>query len=168
MPLAAVAGSSFGKYFLHGLAFAVLFFIVGIAWVLITVVLVICGLFLGLAIGVVLFFVFMGYVNSFVTEALWFPVKTGFLSCLGHGFLLFLVFIPLNLIILAIQAFVTPNLAVSFIVFLVTAPISGFLAKGVAGLWRVEPSQVPVAPPPPVPGVDSESAAILSHDYTRK
>ena len=51
MRLPSTAGRDFGKYFLHGVAFAGLFFFVGLAWAAITVVLVVCGLFIGLAIA---------------------------------------------------------------------------------------------------------------------
>ena len=147
-------GSNFVKYFAHGLAFAILFLIVGLVWVVLFVLLVICGLWLGLILALVLFFVLMGYVNAFITESLWFPVRTGFLACLGHGFLLFLALLPVNGVVLAIHYLVTPDFLVSFLIFLVTAPVAGFLAKSVGGLWRVYPQDVlpfgtwPPGPPP--------------------
>lgn len=167
MPLAGTAGRNFGKYFLHGIAFSLIFLVVGIAWAVITVLLVVCGLFLGLAIALVLLFVLMGYVNSFVTEALWFPVRTASLTCLGHGLLLFLALLPLNLIVLGVQAFVTPNILVALVIFVATAPIAGFLAKSVASLWRTEAPPAVVAPPPII-GVDPAMARVQSYEYSRR
>ncbi len=133
----------FVKYTGHGLAFSLLFLIVGLVWSVIFFVLVICGFLIGLVIGIVLFFVFMGYVNSIVTEVLWFPMRTGFLSCLGHGFLLFLALLPINLVLFGVQLVVQPGLPVALVLFLATSPLVGVIAKFVARIW-----EQPVAAPP--------------------
>lgn len=126
-----------GKYALHGLAFAVLFFVVAVAWAVALVLLVVCGLYLGLILGFVLLFVIMGYLNATLTTMLWFPVRTGFVTNLEHGVLLFLALLPVNLAVLAVQLFVTSNPVVLFGIFLVTTPILGILAKAVAGVWQI-------------------------------
>ncbi len=149
-----------GKYTLHGLAFAALFLIVSFAWAGIFLVLVVCGLFIGLAIGIVLYFVFMGYVNSIVTETLWFNVRTGFVTCLGHGFLLFLALLPLNLLYLGLQAFVTQDLLVLVLIYLATTPIAGVIAKAVAGLWEVRPPPWPTEAPPPAEEAPPDLSAL--------
>ncbi len=149
-----------GKYTLHGLAFAALFLIVGVVWAGILLVLVVCGLFIGLAIGIVLYFVLMGYVNSFITETLWFNVRTGFVACLGHGFLLFLALVPLNLLYLGLQAFVTQDLLVLVPIYLATTPIAGVIAKAVAGLWEVRPPPWPTEAPPPVEEAPPDLSAL--------
>ncbi len=161
MPLSDSPGRRFAKYFAHGLAFGLLFLVVGVAWAFRVAVLVVCGLYLGLAIGIVLFFVFVGYVNVMVTEALWFPVRTGFLTCLGHGLLLCLALVPVNAIVLGVQAYVTPDLMASLGLYAAMAPITGLLAKAIAGIWRFIPSErdgnleaaplIDVTRPPPRP-----------------
>lgn len=134
----------FGKYTAHGLAFAILFLIVGVAWAAIFLVLAICGFLIGIAIGLVLYFVLMGYVNSIVTEVLWFPVKTGLVTCLGHGFLLFLALLPVNLVLFGVQLVVRPDLLVTLMLFVASSPLAGAIAKLVARIW-----EMPRAPPMP-------------------
>ncbi len=136
-------GKEVVRYFVHGLAFAVLFLIVGVAWAFLLLFLVVCGLWIGLAIGLVLFFALMGYVNALLTWFLWFPVRMGFVSVLGHGLLLFLAFLPLNLLVLGVHQLVTPDLLVSLAIFLVTAPVFGYLAKLVAAVWEVHAYDLP-------------------------
>ncbi len=140
-----------GKCAAHGLAFSAIFFLLSIAWAALLVILVVCGLYLGLAIGIVLLFVFMGYVNAFVSEALWFRVRTGFVPCLGHGFLLFLALLPVNLTVVAVQALVTPDPLVSLLLFVALSPVTGLFAKKVAGLWEVRPSALAPSPTPAAP-----------------
>lgn len=159
--LAAAAPTSgvreFGKYMAHGLAFSILFLIVGVVWSVIFLLLVVCGFIIGLVIGIVLFFVFMGYVNSIVTEVLWFPVRTGFLTCLGHGLVLFLALLPLNLVLFGVQLVVRPDLLAVLVLFLATSPLVGAIAKFVARIWEAPRVVPPVAvmtapaeaPPPP-------------------
>ncbi len=156
------------KYFEHGLAFSILFFLLYVGWAGLTLVLVACGLFLGLAIGLVLFFAFTGYVNAFVTQSLWFPVRTGFWTCLGHGFLLFLALAPVNLAVLGIRYLATPSLGLSLILFIATAPLTGFIAKAVGSRYEVS-SRTPPGLGSLPPGLGEEaSAPPSSFDYPRK
>lgn len=156
----AAIGRDLAKYFVHGLAFAILFLIVAVVWVVAFAILVIFGLWIGLIIGFVLFFALMGYVNAFITLLLWFPVRMGFLSVLGHGLLLFVALLPVNLVVLAVRLFVAPDLLISFGIFLVSAPILGVVAKRVAEVWEVHPEdeavfgEMPGEPPTDEPRSD--------------
>ncbi len=143
-------------YFAHGLALGLLFFAVGTAWAFPLSTLLVGGIFFGIVIGVGVFLAVLGYLNTIVVEGLWFPVRTGFLTCLGHGFLLFVALLPLNLFVVAVQAYVTRAPVVSLLVFVAAAPLNGFLGKAVAAGWRIPrfavaragPQETPVPPPP--------------------
>ncbi len=158
-------GWDVAKYFVHGLALGVLFLIVGAAWTFVIVLLVICGLWIGLATGLVLFFVLIGYLNGYVAWLLWFPVRTGFVPTLGHGVLLFLALLPLNLVVLGVHLLVTPDLLVSLGIFIVTAPAFGYVAKRVAGVWEIRSYDVArFGELPPGPSSEGEAAPLVEDD----
>lgn len=122
------------KYFIHGIAFSLLFLVLGFVWVLIFALLVGLGSFIGLILGFGLLFLLIGFLNSEITKWLWFDVKTETLSLLFHGLVLFLALLPIDLVFLGMYlAFpYPPFLIVRFL--LQTIPY-GFIAKKVAGLW---------------------------------
>lgn len=79
-------------YFLHGLSFSILYFVLGIGWAFLLALLVIAGLFIGFIIGCVVLFFIIGWLNSFLTEVFWdIPGKTDWKNLLAHGFALFFV-----------------------------------------------------------------------------
>lgn len=141
------------KYFVHGLLLNVLMVLAGLLWVVPALLLVVCGLWIGLIIAFVLLLVIYGYVNAFVTGFLWFPVETGFLKCLLHGLLLvlasLLVAFPLALLgvgftwagaqlTLFFFAFPLPNPLVLAAWFVFGSIVEGWLGMHVAEIWRVE------------------------------
>ena len=65
------------RYFVHGIAFSMLFFVLAIVWVFAFAVLSFIGAVIGLVIGIVLLFLLVGFANSVVTSVLWFKVKFG-------------------------------------------------------------------------------------------
>jgi len=82
------------KYFLHGLAFSVIFLLLALVWAFILAILVVTGLVIGLIIGLILLLFIIGGLNSFLTDFIWsIPIKTGWKSLLGHGFVLFIALI---------------------------------------------------------------------------
>jgi hypothetical protein len=63
------------RYFVHGLAFSLMFLVLAIVWVFLLIILVGIGFFIGLIIGLGLLFLIIGGLNSFITSLLWFEVK---------------------------------------------------------------------------------------------
>ena len=86
-----------GKYFLHGIIFAAIDTAAIIFWAFLLVTLVFFGFVIGLIIGFILFFFFIGYVNSGITGMIWhIDVRTDWRSVFGHGLTLFIVFLIVN------------------------------------------------------------------------
>jgi len=126
------------KYFLHGLAFSVIFLVLAFVWAFILVILVLIGWLVGLIIGVIVLFFLIGGLNSFLTDFIWsIPIKTKWTSLLGHGFLLFIALIFAHIPALLISLSV-PSLATTIVLLIVNAFVDGFVAKNVAAIWKVE------------------------------
>lgn len=126
------------KYFLHGLAYSLLMLVLVFVWALILLILTMLGAIIGLIIGVILLFFIMGFLNSFLTLYIWsIPVKMQLTSLLGHGFLLFIALIVVNVPAMMINLSV-PGLATSIVLFIAYAFIDGFVSKYVALIWREE------------------------------
>ncbi len=126
------------KYFLHGIAFSVLFLLLGIGWAVILVILVSLGFIIGLLIGLVLLFLIVGYLNSFITSLLWFEVKRGFWDLLFHGVVLFIILLIVNAIFSLAPNLAVPGMATTVVSFIITSFLYGFVAKKVAGWWESE------------------------------
>ena len=124
------------KYFMHGLLFSVLYLILVFVWALILVVLVAAGAFIGLIIGFVILMFIVGGLNSFLTDILWFPVKTSWKNTLAHGIVLFIVLLIANVIIVTLPTSVLPSVATSVITFIIATFVDGYAAKNVAGMWK--------------------------------
>jgi len=126
------------KYFLHGLAFSVIFLLLAFVWAFILAILVVTGLVIGLIIGLILLLFIIGGLNSFLTGFIWsIPIKTGWKSLLGHGFVLFIALIIVHVPAI-IMSSIVPNLATTIVLFIVYALIDGFVAKNVATYWEEE------------------------------
>ncbi len=126
------------KYFLHGIAFSVLFLLLGIGWAVILLILVSLGFIIGLLIGLVLLFLIVGYLNSFITSLLWFEVKRGFWDLLFHGVVLFIILLIVNAIFSLAPNLAVPGMATTVVSFIITSFLYGFVAKKVAGWWESE------------------------------
>jgi hypothetical protein len=129
------------KYFLHGVLFLTLYFVLIFLWVYFLAALVWIGLFLGLIIGLILLFFIVGGLNSFLTNLIWsMPVKTGLKSLLGHGLVLFLLLLVVN-IPHAIMNLLAPSLTTTILLLIIYAFVDGYVAKNVAGLWKKQPEE---------------------------
>lgn len=126
------------KYFIHGIAFSILFLILTIAWVFILVVLVSFGFIIGLIAGVGLLFLIIGDLNSVITTHLWFGVKTSFWDLFFHGLVLFIILLVVNGIFVTVPSLVFPGIATTVVTLIITTFIDGFVAKKVAEWWRGE------------------------------
>jgi len=126
------------RYFIHGMAFSFLFFVLSIAWVFAAISLVNIGALIGLVIGVVLLFLLVGFINSIITTNLWFRVRSRFWDLLFHGIALSVVLLALNGITISLPNFASPGIATSIITFVIAAFLDGFAAVKLAGYWRAE------------------------------
>jgi hypothetical protein len=132
-----------GKYFLHGLLFVALGTAFILVWVFVAAFLIVFGLIIGLIIALALLCIIYGFVNSFVTRLLWFPVKNGWKVYLVHGLLLgitlfFLETLPrLLLVTTANLQFTTDNLLPIALIYVFYAFVDGVIGKRVARIWRI-------------------------------
>lgn len=125
------------KYFIHGIAFSLLFLLIAIGWAFILVILVSLGFIIGLLIGLAVLFLFVGLLNSFLTRLLWFEVEDGFWNLLFHGFVLFILLLIVDVFFVLIPNLAFPNIATNVVTFVIAAFLDGFIAKIVAARWRV-------------------------------
>ena len=127
------------KYFIHGVVFSALFTILIIAWTFFTLLLVSIGGLIGLAIGLVIMVVVIGFVNGVVTALLWFPVKSGFWELIGHGLMLLIILVLVNVVVIWVPSLIFPsNLVTTIVTFLVGAIVDGYVGKAIAGWFREE------------------------------
>lgn len=131
------------KYFAHGIVFSILFIILGFVWAFLFVTLVVVGLIIGLIIGIGLLILIVGFINALIASFLWFPVKISFWSLLGHGLLLFIVLLPIDIIIVAIPNYAFPGITTEVVTRIILAFLYGFIGKKIAGFWEEVPEGVP-------------------------
>ena len=138
-------GRDAAKYFVHGLAFSLLFLILVVAWAFILIILVSLGFLIGLIIGLGLLFLIVGGLNTFITSLLWFEVKKGFWDLLLHGVALFFILLIANAIIQFVPNLVVPGIATTVVTFLIAAFVDGLIAQKVARFWEEEYASEPVS-----------------------
>jgi hypothetical protein len=124
------------KYLIHGLLFYVLYAIFFLVWAFILVILVTLGAFIGLIIGLAVLAFFLGGINSFLTDLLWFPIETSWKSVLFHGSVLFIVLLVVNVIIVAIPTIILPSITTTILTFITATFVDGYVAKNVASMWK--------------------------------
>jgi hypothetical protein len=129
----------FAKYFVHGIAFSLLFIVLGLVVLFVTVALVAIGSLIGLIIGLGILMLAIGGLNCFLAEVIWgVHAKTSFWSLFFHGIVLFLALLVVNGILVAFPNFVFPSIATSVITFIIGAFAGGFVGKKVAGWFEEE------------------------------
>lgn len=126
------------KYFVHGMAFSLIFTFLAIAWIFGSLILVMLGSIIGLIIAFGILMLIMGSLNIFLTGLLWFPVKTSFWSIVGHGIVLFIALTIINTIFVIVPSFAFPGIATQIVTFVVGSFVDGFVAKKVAEFWEEE------------------------------
>jgi hypothetical protein len=133
------------KYFLHGVAFSLLFFILAIVWALVFGVLIVLGSIIGLIIGVVLLFFIVGGLNAFLSEIVWnLSIDYNWQSVLTCGFYLTVILVVVHIPIAYALIYEPPNIIVSMVLFVIYAFIDGFLARELAPLWRYKGEVEPI------------------------
>jgi len=131
------------KYFLHGLAFSLLFTVLIILWAFGFLVLVVFGAWIGLIIGLGILMLIIGGLNTLITSFLWFPVKTSFWAIVGHGIVLFIVLLIVNGIAVWLPTMTFPGIATTVVLFIPASFIDGFVCKQVARFWEGEYESIP-------------------------
>ena len=132
------------KYFIHGLAFSLLYAILAIIWIFIFAFLVMIGALLGSLVGVLLGFIlgflvlffFVGGLNTFLTRWIWSTsIRSDWPSLLIHGLGLFfaLLFASLPMFFLIGIPY---SLVLSVALFVPYSLIDGFIAKNIAFALR--------------------------------
>jgi hypothetical protein len=131
-----------GKYFLHGILLVALGTAFILGWIFLAAFFVLFGFIFGLIIALALLFIGTGFVNSLVTRLLWFPVKKGWKSYLGHGLLLgvtlFLVEAVPRLFVFTSLGLGLTTENVVLLVLLNTGYtfVDGVIGKRVARIWQ--------------------------------
>jgi len=133
------------KYFVHGLAFSLLFTVLTILWIFGLLVLIVLGSWIGLIIGLGILMLIIGGLNTLITTFLWFPVKMAFWSLLGHGIVLFILLLIVNSIALLLPSIAFPRIETAVVTFILGSLIDGFVCKQVARLWEEECKGIPEA-----------------------
>jgi predicted neutral ceramidase superfamily lipid hydrolase len=104
----------------------------------ILVVLVFSGAILGLLIGLGVLMLFIGGLNSVLTDFIWdIQTKTSAWNLLIHGIVLFLVLLVINFVLMA-PSLIFPHIITSIIMFILTSLVNGFSAKNVASVFEEE------------------------------
>lgn len=126
----------FVKYFIHGIVFSILLAILAFASTFGFLVLSTVGAFIGLIIGFVLLMLIVGSANAVLTALLWFPMKFGLWSLLGHGFVLFITLLIVNAIFILPLSLAFPGIATSIVTFTIGSFLYGLVGKWVAGWFE--------------------------------
>ena len=127
------------RYFAHGALFSLLMLFLALVWIVVTVPLVLCGAFIGLAIALFLLVMAIGYLNTFLTELIWdTSMDFGWKSVFVHGLLLMVVLLVASVPSIILRA-VTNDLAVAVALFLVYSFIDGAICRRIAILWSRGP-----------------------------
>ena len=163
------------KYFLHGIAFDALLFILFFFSGSILVLLAVVGSFLGLIIGLVILVILVGVINTFITETLWFKIEISWAKYLYQGILLLIILgivgLPLQFLYTQSTSLtVAPRVLAGAVLFLGGALIYGYIAKRVASIWLLpEPkppsfhpeflTRKPTAPPGSQPEKTAETTS---------
>jgi hypothetical protein len=126
------------RYFLHGLLFSLISIILIFVWIFLAVALVFIGSILGLIIGIVLLFFIFGGINTYLMQGIWgISTKSNLLSLFTHGLALFLVLLLVSIPSLIVNL-LSPNIAVSVVLFVFYCFVDGYVAKAVGGNWEEE------------------------------
>jgi len=127
------------KYFLHGILFSVLGFVLFFVWVGVTLLLVMVGFIIGLLVGLGLLFLMIGFVNGLLGDYLWnIETEEGIGQMLIHGVVLSIILFLVSLVTFYLPAFIFPGVVTQIASFIISAPIDGAVGKAVASWFGRE------------------------------
>jgi hypothetical protein len=139
-----------GKYFVHGILFSIIGLVFGFGSSGILMVLVqldtiffisppvvwLARWGIGLLIGFVVLFFFMGGLNSMLTGFIWHvSIKTDWKTVLVHGLALSIAFIMVHIPSIVISP-AAPSIVTVVVLFIAYAFVDGFVARHIAGMWQ--------------------------------
>jgi hypothetical protein len=139
-----------GKYFVHGILFSIIglvlsfeslgilmvFVLLGSIFFISTPVIWLAGWSIGLLIGFVVLFFFMGGLNSMLTGFIWHvSIKTDWKTVLVHGLALSIAFIAVHIPSIVISP-AAPSIVTVVVLFIAYAFVDGFVARHIAGMWQ--------------------------------
>lgn len=129
-----------GRYLIHGFAFSVMMSVVVIVFTITLPMFIILASILGLIIWFGLIFLAWGWVNGLLCGRLWdIGVSEQLTSLMGHGFVLFLVLLIVNLPISAILQFVLLDISPRALLLAQIASFSffdGVIGKAIGGMFK--------------------------------
>lgn len=126
------------KYFVHGFLWWLVNIVGLFVFSLVLVFLISIGYIIGLIIGFAIMLLFIGFVNSLLSQFLWFPMKDPtFLGALGHGLLLGIALLIVGGLTVVLPVYISGNnIYVILGTFTWGCYIDGYMAKRVAEVWR--------------------------------
>jgi len=128
---------TFGKVFLHGLAFIGISVVLFFGWVYFTLFLVTVGYLLGLVIGVVLLFVVVGYINRYLGSVLWgINGEPGVVYSFFHGLLLVVFLAVVNFLFVVLPNLMWREVATGVVTFFVGVFLNGAIGREVASWFK--------------------------------
>jgi len=123
-------------YCMHGLGLAVIMLVLTLCWAVILMVLVAIGSLIGLFIGMGLFVLALGYINTSLADYVWdLELEEGLASNFFHGLLLFIVLVLVNIPWLAIN-YISSTWVTTIVLFVVYVPVHGYVGKKVAEMFE--------------------------------
>lgn len=124
------------RYFLHGISFSGIFIVLAIAWAFIFAALIVLGAYIGLIIGFLVLFLLIGGLNTFLTWLIWnISMKSNLKSLFAHGFVLFFALLVVGIPFVVIN-FLTSDLVITIVLFIIYCFIDGFVAKSISSRWE--------------------------------
>jgi predicted RNA-binding Zn-ribbon protein involved in translation (DUF1610 family) len=129
-------GRKIGKYFLHGIAYALIALLLFFGWIIVGVALVLLGSFIGLILAFMLLVFIVGAINTFVSSLVWgFSMKTSLGSIFLHGLVLCLIFVVVSLLTIFPLYMLGHNLIYVVLLEIGLCFVNGFIGEKVAQHW---------------------------------
>jgi len=116
---------------------SVLMFLLVIGWTIVLAILMVLGSIIGLVIGLGVLALALGYVNSYLAEAVWeMGTDDQLIPRFFHGVLLLIMLLIADIPVIALY-YLFPHWLMSVILFLIYVPIHGFVGLKVAEIFEV-------------------------------
>jgi len=129
-------GKKIGRYFLHGIAFALIGILLLFAWLVVGIALILLGSFIGLILAFLLLVFMVGAINTFVSSHVWgFSMKTSLGSIFLHGLVLSLIFLVVSLSTIFPAYLLIHNVIYTVLLDIGLCFVNGFIGEKVAQLW---------------------------------
>jgi ribosomal protein L37AE/L43A len=124
------------KFFVHGIAFSVLFFALDFLWLFSSLFLLTIGSILGFIIGILLLFVIVGVTNTVVSRFVWkFSMKYSAKKIFFHGLILFVILLVVDPVFMIPTLVFEGNPIAIAADFIVSCFVCGSIGKMMAEMW---------------------------------